>query len=264
PAESNLRKAVVISNPLGEDTSIMRTTAIPSIMEVIARNYNARLTSAALFENATEYIPNEDATKLPTENEKLIVAAFGDGHDYLYIKGIVEKLLSFVGIDEYEIVRNTVGGMWHPGRTADVMAGDVKLATIGEIHPAVLNNYKIKPRVVVADISVDNLFITQTGTKTFTGLPKFPAITRDLALVAKEDVPAAELVKCIKKGAGKILESLTLFDIYRGENIGAENKSLAYSLTLRSNEKNLTDEDADNAVKKALKLLEEIGVSIRS
>ena len=264
PQESTLRNAVVISNPLGEDTSIMRTTAVPSIMDVIARNCNARLASAVVFENATEYVPNPDADKLPTENEKLIFACYGEGNDYLYIKGLVEKLLSTIGITDYTVVRNCNGGTYHPGRTADIMINDEKVGTIGEVHPNVLANYKIKPRVCVADISVDVLFAHRAGTREFKALPKFPAMTRDLSLVADNDVPASEIAIRIKKGAGKLFESLNLFDIYSGDKIGEGQKSLAYSVILRSNEKSLIDEDADNAVKKILKLLAEINVSLRS
>ena len=264
PADDPLRRAVVIMNPLGEDTSIMRTTAVPSMMEVVARNYNARLPEAALFENPTEYIPGESADDLPTEREKLILAVYGGRYDYLALKGMVEGLLATAGIKGARFVRNTAGTTYHPGRCADIMLGEVCLGTVGEIHPTVLANYGIKPRVWVADLSFDLLFEHRGGTPEFTPLPKHPAVTRDLALVADESVPAAEIAQRIEQGVGSLLESLTLFDIYRGENLGAGKKSLAYSLVLRNPERTLTDEEADAAIERVLSALAEIGVVIRS
>lgn len=264
PEDDALRNAVVISNPLGEDTSIMRTTAVPSLLDVVARNYNARLPEVAVFENPTEYIPGESIDVLPTENEKFIIAMYGEKHDYLTLKGIVEGLLETAGIKGATFVRDTTGTTYHPGRTASIMLGEVKLGTIGEVHPKVLTNYGIKPRTCVADVSFDLLFEHRGGTAQFNPLPKHPAMTRDLALVADEDVPAAEIAQRIEKGAGKILESLALFDIYRGESLGKGKKSLAYNLVLRTAERTLTDEEADAAVKKVLKNLSEIGVTLRS
>ncbi len=264
PADDPLRHAVVIMNPLGEDTSIMRTTAVPSMLEVVARNYNARLPEVALFENPTEYIPGESAEELPTEREKLILAVYGGRYDYLALKGMVEGLLATAGIKGAKFVRNAAGTTYHPGRCADVMLGDVRLGTVGEIHPTVLANYGIKPRTWVADLSFDLLFEHRGGTPEFTPLPKHPAITRDLALVADETVPAADIAERIEQGAGSLLESLTLFDVYRGENIGAGKKSLAYNLVLRDPVRTLTDEEADDAIRRVLSGLAEIGVVIRS
>lgn len=259
-----LRRAVVISNPLGEDTSIMRTTALPSMLEVVARNVNVRNPEGAFFENATEYIPAADANTLPTEIQKIILAAYGGSWDYLAIKGIVEKLLETAGISSPVFIRESEHPAYHPGRTAKIYAGETEIGIVGELHPAVLSNYKIKPRVVAADLNLDRLFACRGGTPIFKALPKFPAVTRDLALVAGEDVPAAELKSRIEKGAGKLLEKLSLFDVYRGEGVAPGCKSLAYSLTLRAADRSLTDEDADAAVEKILKNLHEIGVVLRS
>ncbi len=264
PENDALRNAVVISNPLGEDTSIMRTTALPSVLDIVARNYNARATECAVFENATEYIPAQDSNTLPTENEKLIVAAYGAEYDYLAVKGIAEGLLQQAGITEYEIVREESGTMYHPGRAAVLMVNGETVATVGEVHPLVLQNYGIKPRVVAADISVDALFRHRAKTAVYVQLPKHPAITRDLALVADDAVAAADIAARIKKGAGKALESLTLFDIYTGDKLGAGKKSLAYSLVLRAPDRTLTDEEAQAAVDKVLKSLAEIDVVLRS
>lgn len=274
PEDHPLRNAVVISNPLGEDTSIMRTTALPSVLDVVARNYNARAAECPVFEYATEYTPDQDPEKLPKESEKVILAAYGANWDYLAVKGVVEQLLATAGITDWQIRRNTSGNTWHPGRTADIYlpvydekhkpVGEVLLATVGELHPSVLANYGIKPRVVAADISLDALFENRGGTAQFQPLPKHPASTRDLALVADLDVAASEIAARIQKGAGKILESLTLFDVYTGDKIEAGKKSLAYNLVLRASDRTLTDEECENAVKKVLKNLEEIGVTLRS
>ncbi|MEG1639373.1 MAG: phenylalanine--tRNA ligase subunit beta [Ruthenibacterium sp.] len=265
PADDALRHAVVISNPLGEDTSIMRTTALPSMMDVIARNYNARAAECALFEDATVYTPlGESADILPLETEKIVLAAFGAHYDYLTLKGIVEKLLETAGVTDARFVRNTAGTSYHPGRCADIYIGDELLGTIGEVHPAVLSNYGVKPRVVAGEVNLDVLYAHRAGTTAFKPLPKHPAITRDLALVADADIPAADIAARITAAAGKALESLTLFDIYTGDKIAADKKSLAYNLVLRGSDRTLTDEEAENAVKKVLKSLAEISVVLRS
>ena len=264
PENDPLRNALVISNPLGEDTSIMRTTALPSMMDVIARNCNARAAECALFEDTTTYTPNADPDQLPTETETLMLGAYGAGWDYLGLKGVVEKLLETARVADARFARNTAGTSYHPGRCADIWLGEDKLGTIGEVHPAVLANYGVKPRVVAAELRMDVLFAHRGGTPAFKQLPKHPAITRDLALVADDAVPAADIASRIRKAAGKALESLTLFDVYTGEHMAPGKKSLAYSLVLRAADRTLTDEEAENAVKKVLANLAEIGVELRS
>lgn len=264
PEGDKLRDAVVISNPLGEDTSIMRTTALPSIMEVVARNYNARAAACSVFEDATVYLPQGGPDVLPDEREVLVLAAYGESWDYLAMKGVVEQLLATAGLADVRFVRNTAGTSYHPGRCADLYAGDEKLGVVGELHPAVLSGYGIKPRVVAAELDMEVLFGHRGGTALFRPLPKHPAITRDLALVADRGVPAAEIADRIEKAVGKTLESLTLFDVYTGEHIARDKKSLAYSLVLRAADRTLTDEEAESAVKKVLKSLSEIGIELRS
>lgn len=290
PAESTLRNAVVISNPLGEDTSIMRTTALPSVLDVVARNYSARASECAVFEQATEYLPSPLAHEiadndfnnysalceklaaegktpsdlLPTEVQKLILAAYGSQWDYLALKGVVEKLLATAGIQDVTVVRNAEGTTYHPGRAADLYVGETKVGTVGELHPKVCANYGIKARVVAADLNLDAMFELRAAETLFKALPKHPATSRDLALVADNSVPAADMVACIRKGAGKILESLTLFDVYTGEKVGEGKKSLAYNLVFRAADRTLTDEEVDAAVQKVLKNLAAIDVVLRS
>ena len=264
PQNDPLLKAVVISNPLGEDTSIMRTTALPSVMDVVARNYNARAAECAVFEDATVYLPHGGPDELPDEVESVVLAAYGQEYDYLALKGMVEKLLENAGVKDVRYERNAAGTTYHPGRCADIYLGDEKLGVIGELHPTVLGNYGVKPRVVAAELNMDVLFAHRGGTALFQPLPKHPATARDLALVADLSMPAAQIAQCIEKAAGKLLESLTLFDVYTGEHMAQGKKSLAYNLVLRAPDRTLTDEETENIVQKVLKSLAEIQVVLRS
>ncbi len=274
-AQNPLRKALAISNPLGEDTSLMRSTALPSLLEVVGRNWAARSESAALFELATEYLPGENPEELPCERQKLVLAAYGKSWDYLAMKGVAEALFAALGLDvpALEVRRNEAGESYHPGRCADIYlrlpeAGapprEALLATLGEIHPAVNEAYDIRPRVMAAEIYVETLALALGGIPQYKPLPKFPAVTRDLALVCEEDVPAATLENTIRKAGGKRLESLALFDIYRGDKLGQSKKSLAYSLILRDAAATLTDEEADALIAKILEKLAAVGASLRS
>lgn len=264
PEGDPLRNALVISNPLGEDTSIMRTTALPSMLDVIARNVNARAPECALFENTTTYTPDEKPDCLPAETETLMLGAYGGGWDYLALKGVVERLLEAARVGDARFVRRADGTSYHPGRCAEIYLGDDRLGVIGEVHPVVLANYGVKPRTVAAELSMNVLFAHRGATPLFRALPKHPAITRDLALVADAAVPAADIAACIRKAAGKALESLTLFDVYTGGHMAEGKKSLAYSLVLRAADRTLTDEEAEAAVKKVLAALESLGVVLRS
>lgn len=273
PQQSPLRNPVKIMNPLGEETSIMRTTALPSILEVAGRNWASRNESAALFEIATEYLPTESDADLPTEKHTIVMACYGPGWDYAAVKGIAEGLFSAARLGKTVVRRNSEGTTFHPGRCADIFAEtgydnkgakqQLWLARIGEAHPEVADAYGIKPRVILAEISLDALFACRGKTPQYSPLPKFPAITRDLALVADMDTPAADIAERIRMGAGKILESLTLFDVYTGENLGGR-KSLAYSMVLRDKQTTLTDADAERVTKKILKLLSDINVELRA
>ena len=264
PENDPLRNALVISNPLGEDTSIMRTTALPSMMEVIARNANACAPECALFEDTTTYTPDERPDCLPTETETLMLGAYGDGWDYLALKGVVERLLEAARAKDARFVRCAAGTSYHPGRCAEIYLGEDRLGIIGEMHPAVLANYGVKPRTVAAELSMEVLFAHRSATPLFRALPRHPAITRDLALVADADTAAADIAACIRKAAGKTLESLTLFDVYTGEHMAAGKKSLAYNLVLRAADRTLTNEEAEAAVKKVLTALEKLDVALRT
>ncbi|MBQ9956458.1 MAG: phenylalanine--tRNA ligase subunit beta [Ruminococcus sp.] len=269
PADSKLRNTVTITNPLGEDTSVMRTSTIPSVLEVLSFNYNNRNDKACLFEISKEYLP-VDGKDLPDEPDRLTVGMYGGNVDFYDIKGIVETALAEVGITDVEYVRANDSDAFdeksamHPGRSAVILKDGVALGIMGEIHPEVQENYGIGTKTYIAKLNIPEMMQTAVAEITYKPLPKFPASTRDLSLICDDETPVAELEKAIKKSVGKILEKVTLFDVYKGKQIEEGKKSVSYSLTLRSHEGTLTDEQADSAVKKALKALAEIGAELRA
>lgn len=263
PADSELRNCVKISNPLGEDTSVMRTTAVPSMLQTLARNYNNRNASAALYEIGPVYISN-GTEELPDEPENIVIGLYGDNCNYFSLKGIVETILKNVGVKVFDIERASDCPFMHPGRAARITVNGKELALLGEIHPNVSDNYSIGTRCYVAQISMSVLFENRETEKVYTALPKFPAVTRDLAFVCEKSIPVVSLEKLIASAVGKTLENIALFDVYEGAQVEKGMKSVAFSLRLRSSERTLTDDDADSAVKKAIKALEKIGVSLRS
>lgn len=263
PADSDLRKLVVISNPLGEDSSVMRTTSIPSMLEVLARNYNNRNLDAALYELATEYI-SRGTEELPFEKQTAVIGMYGKDCDFYALKGIVEELLEKTGVEEYDVEPLRTNPTFHPGRCALLTVNGEELATIGEIHPKVSENYGIGARVYVAAVSFEAIEKFRNAVKTYTPLPKFPAVTRDLAFVCEKGLTVLTLEKAIKKAAGAILEDISLFDIYEGSQIPEGMKSVAFNLKLRSKDHTLKDDEADSAVSRAVDALKELGISLRS
>jgi phenylalanyl-tRNA synthetase beta chain len=263
PADSPLRKSITISNPLGEDTSIMRTTTLPSMLEVLSRNYNNRNESACLFELAKEYIPTTE-DKLPIEKNKLIVGMYGNNSNFYTVKGMAEQILEKLCVYDYDISATSSENSYHPGRCAVLSIDGKELGVIGEIHPKVSENYNIGDRVYCFTLDVDLMFDYTEPEKVYTALPKFPAVSRDLALICDDDIPVLSLEKAIKLGAGKLLENIKLFDIYKGEQIEKNKKSVAFKITLRSADSTLTDNQIANTVKKIIKELEKTGAYLRS
>ncbi|HIZ10556.1 MAG TPA: phenylalanine--tRNA ligase subunit beta [Candidatus Eubacterium faecavium] len=257
------RNSVVIMNPLGEDTSIMRTTILPSMLEVLARNYNHKNASASLYEIGTVYEPTQ-AGKLPVEKQKAVIGLYGNTADYYTLKGIVEKLLYTLNTAEYDIVPVSDNPTFHPGRTSEFRIGDQVLATLGEVHPEAAENYGIDERVYIAEIDVETAYENKMAARTHKALPKFPAVTRDLAFVCDRDIPVLTLEKEIRGAVGKTLESVKLFDVYEGEQIESGKKSVAFNIQMRSADKTLTDEEADAAMKRIVKTLGKMGISLRS
>lgn len=290
PENSRLRKAVIIENPLGEDTSVMRTSTIPSMLDVLAFNYNNRNEKVCLFEIAKEYLPidekrnyspeeanlinsgnprHEYEYQLPDEPQRLTIGMYGNDSDFYILKGIVEQILNEINISGVEYVRAENCDVFdekyafHNGRSAVILKDGVHLGIMGEIHPQVQETYGIGTKVYVAKLNIPELMQCADGNITYKPLPKFPATTRDLSLIIDDEVPVAELEKAIKGAVGKILEKITLFDVYKGKQIQEGKKSVSYSVSMRSHEGTLTDEQADSAMKKALKALAEIGAELR-
>ncbi len=266
PMDSTLRKTVVISNPLGEDTSVMRTTLLPSMCEVMARNYNNRNAAVCLFELGSEYIPN--GGELPDEPVRLSVGAYGGDMDFYGIKGIVDSMLKNIGVEDFEYSAEMNGfgeaEAFHPGRRAVITKDGKAIGILGELHPETLENYGIGVKAYAAKVNVTELLDIANAVKTYKPLPKFPAAVRDLAIVCDENLPVAELEKAIKRAVGNTLESVTLFDVYKGKQIAEGKKSVAYSIAMRSHEGTLTDEQSDAAVKRVLKELEKLGAELRA
>lgn len=268
PAESKLRDAIKITNPLGEDTSIMRTTIIPSMLEILSTNYNNRNEAAKLYEIGKEYIPTESG-KLPNEPDRLAIGMYGGNVDFYDIKGIADTMLGKMGIRDVEYIRACDSDAFdeacamHPGRSAVVMKNDTVLGILGEVHPAVQKNYGIGTKTYVAKFNIPEMMKCAVTEVSYQPLPKFPAAARDLSVICDDEIPVAELEKAIKGAVGKILEKVTLFDVYKGEQIEKGKKSVSYSITMRSHDGTLTDEQADSAMKKVLKALSAIGAELR-
>ncbi len=268
PEASDLRNTVTIMNPLGEDTSIMRTTTLPSMLEILAGNYNNRNASVKLFELGKEYIPTEEG-KLPNEPERLTVGMYGDGIDFFDIKGTVDALLAEVGIKDCEYVRASDCDAFdetcalHPGRSAVILCGDKAIGYVGEIHPKVQENYGFGTRVYAAKLNVTEMMDLAVTEVTYKASPKFPAITRDLSLLCDDSLPVGTIEKAIKKAVGSILEKVTLFDVYKGQQIAEGKKSVSFSISMRSHEGTLTDEQASGAMKRVLKAMSELGAELR-
>ena len=262
PEDSPLRRSLKILNPLGEDTSIMRTTILPSMMEILTRNYNYRNKAVRLYELGKIYLPREDG--LADEPKMLSLGAFGDGMSFFRLKGAVESLLAELGIENARYEACSDNASYHPGRCAKVYAGDTELGVLGQIHPAVAENYGMDCEVYTAELKFDALYANRGGVPVYQPLPKFPAVTRDIAVVCDEGVTVGALEDCIRRGAGAMLKSVALFDIYRGIGIAPGKKSVAFNLTLRADDRSLTSEEADADIGKVLALLEsELGAKLR-
>jgi len=291
PEDSRLRKVVRIVNPLGEDTSVMRTSTIPSMLDVLSFNYNNRNDKACLFEISKEYLPAQEEKpyingdtlassgqkkhryeySLPDEPQRLTIGMYGGDADFYKLKGMVEQLLDEMNISDVEYIRANDSDVFdekyalHPGRSAVIVRDGVALGIMGEVHPEVQDTYEIGVKTYVAKLNIPELMDAAAEKITYSPLPKFPATTRDLSLLVDEDMPVAELEKAIKGAVGKILEKVTLFDVYRSDDMKKNGKkSIAYSISMRSHEGTLTDEQADSAMKKALKALTNIGAELRS
>ena len=249
------RKSFKILNPLGEDTSIMRTTTLPSMLEVLGRNYNNRNRSAWLYELGRIYMPGGD-DGLAMEAQILTLGAYGNGMDFFTMKGAVEALLKGIRARDIHFEPCAEDPSYHPGRCAYAYSGTNIVGVFGQIHPLAAQNFGVDGELYCAELSFDELLMAQGPDPEYAPLPKYPPITRDIAVVCGEEVSVGALEAAIRKGARGLLKEVSLFDIYRGKNLGEGKKSVAFNLVLRADDRSLTGEEADEDVKSILAALE--------
>ncbi|MCQ2547541.1 MAG: phenylalanine--tRNA ligase subunit beta [Clostridia bacterium] len=264
------RAFVKILNPLGEDTSVMRTILTPNMMEVLAHNYSHNISEMKAYEIGNCFMANYmDPNGLPDEGYNICIGSYGDGMNFFELKGIVCELLEAMGIKNLRFEAESEYGVYHPGRCARVLTKhvvetekgpreeEVELGIMGEVHPEVQGNYGIKTRVYLAELMFDNIMEVSDTEIHFMPIPKYPAVERDIALVVEEAIEAAQIIDTIKEAANDILRKVEMFDVYRGEQVGEGLKSIAFKLTYRDNDKTLTDDEVVSVHNNILKALEE-------
>ena len=263
-ADATERNAITISNPLGEDFSIMRTLPLNGMLTSLSTNFNRRNKNVRLYELANIYIPKElPLVDYPDERMQLTFGFYGDG-DFFTMKGVVETLLSGLGAKKREEYDPASGKPFlHPGRQANIIYDGEVIGYLGEVHPAVCDNYDIKTRVYVAVLDMPKILPVTSYDRKFEGIAKFPAVTRDISMVVPRTVLAGQIEKILSQRGGKILEKFELFDIYEGEQIDKDHKSMAYALSFRDKTKTLQDEDVNAAMKKIMNGLESLGIELR-
>ena len=255
PKDDPRRDSLRILNPLGEDTSIMRTTILPSMLEILTRNYNFRNKQAFLYELGRIYRKRPDG--LAEEPKILSLGAFGPKMNFFVLKGWIETLLSDLRAGKPHFARESENPAYHPGRCAKVFVGETEIGVLGQIHPAVAANYGVDAELYCAELSFDALFAVKGNIPVYQPLPRFPAVTRDIAVVCDGNVPVGEMTEAILAGGGKYLKDCALFDVYTGHHIAEGMKSVAFSLTMRADDQTLTDEHAEETVRKVLAVLKE-------
>ena len=282
-AENPLRNAVRIANPFNEDTSLMRTTALPDMLNTIAGNYSQRIGSAAFFEFASVYSPAKRDIKyleetidinainigvadefLPLQRSELTLGAYGGDHDFYTIKGVVENVLSALGIKDYGITRCQDISYMHPGRAAYILIGKKQAGYFGEANPKISDAFSLPEHTLVGIIALDDLYKAAKVERSYKPLPKFPPVPRDLSILVANDALAGDILSVIRKNGGALLESADVFDVYTGSQVPEGQKSIAFSLLFRSEEKTLTDGDVSSRMAKIVGALEkEFGAALR-
>lgn len=262
PENSIKRNFVRLINPLGEENSVMRTTLIPNMMDVLVRNYNRNISNAAAFEIGRIFIPSEE--KLPNEPLSLVIGMYGEANDFYMLKGVVEAILNKIGIKNVDFEPEANHPTFHPGRCANIIYNGSFFGIMGEIHPDVAENYDISARVYICEIDFEGLIRHSNTEKLYMPLPKYPSVERDIALVVEEKVFVKEIEDIIKSNGGKLLESVELFDIYRGKQVKEGYKSVAYNLVYRDINKTLTDDEVNSVQDRVVKALKEkLGAELR-
>lgn len=263
PEDSELRSAVVITNPLGEDFSLMRTTTIGSMLQSLALNYNRRNESAKLFEISRVYLKSDDE-ELPEEREVLTCGIYGDGCDFYSLKAVFEELFTILGIKNYEFSPQEENSTFHPGRTADILVNNKVVGVVGQIHPLVVKNFECADETYVASLNIDILAKNAKLVRKAKPLPKFPSIQRDISMILEDAVLVKDIEKVIHKNSKNILEKCKLFDVYKGKQVQEGFKSVAYSLTFRASDRTLTDDEINDTMNKVVAQLEKrLGAELR-
>ncbi len=264
PAEDELRKTVTISNPLGEDFSVMRTISLNGMLTSLATNYNRRNKNVKLYELGNIYLPKSvPVTELPEERMQFTLGFYGDG-DFFTLKGVVEEFFESVGMHAKAEYDPAAGKSFlHPGRQALIIYNGTVVGYLGEVHPQVLDNYNIGTKAYVAVIDMPAMIPFTTFDRKYTGIAKFPAVSRDISMVVPKSIMVGQIEKVIAQRGGKILESYSLFDIYEGSQIKEGYKSVAYSITFRAKDRTLEENDITAAMKKILNGLEQMGIELR-
>ncbi len=265
PEGDELRKAIVISNPLGEDFSIMRTLPLNGMLTSLATNFNRRNKNVRLYELGNIYLPESlPLTELPDERMQFTLGMYGEG-DFFTMKGVVEEFLEAVGMKKICVYDPNAGKTFlHPGRQADIIYDGVTIGYLGEVHPMVCANYSMKTKAYVAVLDMPSIIPMTSFDRKYTGIAKYPAVARDISMVVPKEILAGDIEKMIRQRGGKILESVRLFDIYEGDQIKEGYKSIAYSLSFRDMNKTLNEEDVNAAMKKILNGLESMKIELRS
>ncbi|BDZ79283.1 phenylalanine--tRNA ligase subunit beta [Claveliimonas bilis] len=264
PEDSELRKAVEIMNPLGEDYSIMRTTSLNGMLTSLATNYNRRNKNVRLYELGNIYLPKTlPLTELPEERMQFTLGMYGKG-DFFHMKGVVEEFFEKAGLHKKEIYRPDSGKPYlHPGRQANIVYDGVVVGYLGEVHPDVADTYGIGERAYIAVIDMPEIVSRAGFDRKYEGIAKFPAVTRDISMVVPKEIMVGQIEEVIEQKGGSYLESYKLFDLYEGAQIKAGYKSIAYSIVFRAKDKTLEDADVTKAMGHILKKLEGMGIELR-
>ena len=245
-----------IQNPLGEDTSIMRTIALPSMLEILGRNNAYHNKSAKLYEMAKIYLPQEGQA-LPAEPKMLLLGTYGEGTNFFTLKGQIEAIFAGLRMQKASYAAVKTNPSYHPGRCASVSVGGVEIGVMGQVHPLVAKNYGIDCEVYCAELDFTKMLTLRLPDATYVPLPKYPAVWRDISLMCDEEITVAQIEDVITASAGKLLRSVRLFDIYRGVGVPEGKKSMAFSMELRADDRTLTDTDSEGVVTKVLAALKE-------
>ena len=264
PEDSPLRQTVDIVNPLGEDYSVMRTTSLNGMLTSLATNYNRRNKNVRLYELGNVYLPKAlPLTELPEERMQFTLGMYGDG-DFFSMKGVVEEFFEKVGLHKKETYDPNAGKTYlHPGRQANIIYDGTVVGYLGEVHPDVADNYGIGTRAYIAVIDMPEIVKKATFDRKYTGIAKFPAVTRDISMVMPKEILVGQVEEVIEKKGGAYLESYALFDIYEGEQIKKGFKSVAYSIVFRAQDKTLEEAEITSAMNKILEGLEALGIELR-